>query len=607
MCGILGAVRLDGTALPASLRPQRMARALVHRGPDGKAFFESPRAVLGLLRLAIVAPTEPARVASLQGIHAVTNGEFYNHAALRRALPPELRPATRVDTALVPALFHAFGPEGMARVRGMFATALYDEKKHALHLWRDGCGKKPLFYAVADGTLLFASEAKALFASGLVAPRINLAAAARVLVRGFLDEDEPFAGDVRVLPPGGWLTAVEGRVQVSRPARVDQRLDDDGRITLDRLEDLLARAVERRAGPDVAAAVSLSSGVDSALVAHAARLPCFHVAMPQGEQPAAARMARRLKLPFSTVPLLPPSRATLRRVLWHLETPDVAGCWEMASGLLGLGQALQASGTRVLLTGEGADEIFHGYPWHRVEAALSGLWRLRPSDVTNLAMPHAMVRYSAIRRGGWGLRDARAMEVWRHAAAPQHTQAARECAPLLFPGVDVARVSRPGARAERFADAPHAARQRQLDALERDMHTLPVLHADRLLMASGVEARLPFLDVDLVAAALRVDEPRLADPTHEKPLVRALFERRVGMKAPQKRGYTGLGQPAPTEILSWTRALLRQGCAVVDGSALARLCRRASADDDSAVQVLWRAVVIEEMARVLESAEPPPL
>jgi hypothetical protein len=138
------------------------------------------------------------------------------------------------------------------------------------------------------------------------------------------------------------------------------------------------------------------------------------------------------------------------------------------------------------------------------------------------------------------------------------------------------------------------------------MQTLPVLHADRLFMAYGVEARLPFLDLDVVTHALSLPAPELENPRTEKPVIRALYRRLLGKPASRKQGFTGAPRPENAEVMSWATDLAREGCVTVEGGALAGLADPRCADPEVRAETAWRAIVLEETARVLSMSKPPP-
>lgn len=577
-------------------RVRRMLRQLRHRGPDGDAVWQSPWSVdstggsitLGLCRLAIVDTTATTAVA-VDGVGpdvvaAVTNGELYNHAALRRRLGAAAVPG--VDTNVVPALFRQDGRAFAARLRGMFASVV--AHRGQLHLFRDPLGKKPLFYRRRGDAWLVASEMKGLFPDDTAIADVGRGA--RAFVRGFLDDDEPFLAGVMSVPPGGHVT-IDGRgPRTERVVSFDDVVDDHrrGGDAMAVLDALLGKAVRRRARLQVPARVLLSGGMDSAVVLGHARLPATTLAMPgpRNETVPAARVARRLGCAHNVVTARAAERASARRVLWHTESPDVGGAWQTSTALLDHAAALESAGVRVVLSGEGADELFLGYPWMRLDAGVVGGARQAPLVVgygqTRLRHP-----------------EARSGEVWRRMLERPIEGAVVAAMTSLFPGQDPTMAAAVGPRAAAVDQAPHRARGLQLDALAKDMLTVPVLHADRLWMAHGIEARLPFLDVDLVRAALRLPREQLLDRRVAKPVVRGFYQALLGRPPPPKRGFAGERRPDDDTVLAWAASREKVGVRVVDGDGLRLLRRRAASTASTAdVEVLWRALVVEECAEV---------
>lgn len=593
MCGVFGAVG----ALPADEAVfEGMARRLAHRGPDGVARWRAPRAMLGLVRLAIVGVDEAPRVHAAGAARAVMNGEVYGHARLRRGLGLE----SHSDAAVVPALYARHGVAFVERLDGPFAIALYDEGSRTLHLWRDRLGKKPLFFRQVGRALYFASEQKALLHLPGAPPRLDATAAARFLRRGTLDDGEGLFEGVEAVAPGERVT-VDARGRLTRHrwwslAEVAQRRAVAGVEA--RLGPLLEDAVRRRVPSEVRGGLLLSGGLDSALLGAAlgpGAVPAFTMESDdRGDVRAARAVARHLGLAVTPVALRPPSEATLREALWHLEQPDAFAAWGIASAALQLGRQLRGAGVRVALMGEGADEVFLGYAWDGLQAALERGDAALPADAVRLlgpravrfALQHALARlttpwprardvWMAVASGGVGAFVEPRLEGWLlQRPAPEDAAAARGAAP-----------------------GGAGPRGRQLAGLGHDMLTLPVLHADRLFMASGVEARLPFLDHRLVELALRTPPRLLEVAGTDKPLLRRLAGRWLpGWRPPAKRGFSAAAAPEVGELHRLAAAL-----AGGEPRAVRPEVWRAARGwrDPVRAHALWRLVVLETTARVL--------
>jgi asparagine synthase (glutamine-hydrolysing) len=598
MCGIFGALTIAPNRPPERESFEGMSRKLKHRGPDGVAMAAFSHATLGLNRLAIVGTRELAHVPVLDGVASVMNGEIYNHRALRAGLEKQgVRIASQSDTALVPALFRAKGPDFIDALQGPFAIALYEEKPRRLHLIRDRLGKKPLFFASHRGSVYFASEQKALLGLPGWKPRINFATAQSFLQRGALEEHELLFEGVERVAPGEWVTitasgritprtwwslfeVAKGRVQPLAPAHARAMLVD---------------AVKSRLPEEVKGTLLLSGGLDSTLVGRLARSGledalCMNTPS-QRASGSATKAARLLNLPLRVTEQARPTPSRFFEALWHLETPDEASTWAMAPGLFQLGRQTRAGGAKVALSGEGADELFLGYGWDLLQASHQRGTGDFPRDARQML---------GKRLQHYGLFHSvetlytpfpRAREVWRKLAvgAVDNLASQNSAQWLLHLGGAVAPPP--------SIDGPPNARGRQLYGLAYDMLTLPVLHADRLLMASGVEARLPFLDHRLVELMLRCPLEALEKPGVDKPLLRRWAKRWLPQwRPPPKEGFSAPATPSPRVLHELVRTLRRQAPLAV-APRFWRSSRHWA--DPVRLGALWRAVALESAAQVM--------
>ena len=275
MCGIAGLVAPD---LPASDRlglVRGMVARLRHRGPSGEASWDDGQCALGIARLAIVAPNQPARVLDNErgDILCVVNGELYNHQSLRvdlrnrgYAIPDG------PDTALLPQLYEESGEDFPQALDGMFAVALWDRRNRTLILARDRAGEKPLFIAHSEGRFAFASEPGALVALPWISRTPCAASLARYLVHGYFAGGDSAYSSIRQLPPGHILTLREGVEKQRRYWRPWDHLRADRKSVsaeeaAQRTGAELGSAVLSRVPGEVPFGVFLSGGVDSGMVA----------------------------------------------------------------------------------------------------------------------------------------------------------------------------------------------------------------------------------------------------------------------------------------------------------------------------------------------------
>jgi asparagine synthase (glutamine-hydrolysing) len=272
MCGICGAVSLEGPLNPAIARAiRRMSSALAHRGPDGDGHFVDDSAALGHRRLAIIdraGGDQP--IANEDGsLQIVFNGEIYNHHEIRRQLLARGHVfRTRSDTETIVHAYEEFGSDCVNHLEGMFALAIYDVRAKTLFLARDRLGKKPLFYGSMGGALHFASEIKAMAQSPAWIDELNLDGLEGYLSLGYyLAPDTPYR-HVRSLLPGHWLLLRAGRIESRQywdvPAFDTDQSDEPH--ALDTLGETIQRAVEMRLESEVPLGAFLSGGIDSGLV-----------------------------------------------------------------------------------------------------------------------------------------------------------------------------------------------------------------------------------------------------------------------------------------------------------------------------------------------------
>ena len=370
MCGLNGILRLSADAPPVDRGELLRTRdAMAHRGPDGAGDWISPDGLVGLghRRLAILDPSDAGAqpMASADGrFHIVLNGEIYNFRELRRELLAEGYPfRSESDTEVLLALYARDGAMMLPRLRGMYALAIWDGAARSLLLARDPLGIKPLYYAEAGGVLRFASQVKALEASGAVSREVDLGGLAGFLLWGSVPEPLTIRSAVKALPAGSFLLIEDGRLGEPRgfEAEAPEAMDPAAAV-----ED----SVRAHLVSDVPVAVFLSAGLDSGLIAALARrnLPEPPVTFtlrfdllegtPLDEGPLAAEVARALG-----------TRHVERRV----SRADFADLWPAALAAMDqpsidgfntfvVSRAAREAGLKVVLSGLGGDELFGSYP-----------------------------------------------------------------------------------------------------------------------------------------------------------------------------------------------------------------------------------------------------
>jgi asparagine synthase (glutamine-hydrolysing) len=383
MCGLVGIWRRDGRQADLSAITA-MLSSIGHRGPDGKNVWLGGRVALGHVRLSIIDLTEgsgqPMISPDESGVLAY-NGEVYNYGEIREELEREgVHFRSSGDTEVVLQALHVWGPaRSIERFDGMFAFAYFDRREGALWLGRDRIGIKPLIIAETGAELLFASEAKAVIAHPRMNSQVDRHALAKwIVARGRGPQRMLFAG-VRELEPGClWKITAKGvekrryfhvltAVDVDRLAR---GAAVDPEVFVSSFSDHLKRSVRLHLESDVPLAAMCSGGVDSSLIAAYAKeqvgdIKAYvaDVSWPGGEGAQAARVGRHLQIPVHRVKVDQSCFLNLwPQTVWHSDGPPTH---PSDPALLAVAETCRSHGIKVLLTGEGSDELFGGYDFLR--------------------------------------------------------------------------------------------------------------------------------------------------------------------------------------------------------------------------------------------------
>jgi asparagine synthase (glutamine-hydrolysing) len=397
MCGIAGIIDLTGHRVIEDGVIQRMAQAIIHRGPDEEGYFQRPGVALASRRLSIVGLADgqqPIRNED-RSVSVVFNGEFFDYLEKRAELEAHgHRFVTHCDTEIIPHLWEERGEGMFEQLLGQFALALWDERRHCLILGRDRFGICPLYWTRQRDWLLFASEIKALLASGMVPARPDLHGIDHIFTFSALPGPVTCFEGVRLLPPGRYLQIIPGNDrdaaskvnertywELDFPNRGDEDPGDDPRALVDRFEQLMLQAVEKRLRADVPVGAYLSGGVDSSMITALAchiKGPAINtytvrVKAPELDELSAANLVARhigTKPPivqdFGAGEVL----NTYPELIEAAEAPVIdTSC----AALLQLARRVHICGQKVVLTGEGADEWLVGYPWYKGAKALGYL------------------------------------------------------------------------------------------------------------------------------------------------------------------------------------------------------------------------------------------
>lgn len=366
-----------------------MVGRLTHRGPDGEGFHLAPGIGLGIRRLSIIdLETGAQPISSEDGsVTVVCNGEIYNAPELRNELSAiGHRFRSRSDIEVIVHLYEEYGVQCLDRLRGMFGFALWDASRRRLMLARDRLGIKPLFYAVGRDGLLFGSELKAILAGSNLERTIDVHALKDLLTLGFVLSPKTLFRNIRRLQAGHYLLYHEGSFSVHRywnlrfPATDDHQPLWTQREWAQALRDKLAESVNIHLRSDVPVGAWLSGGIDSSGIVSLMceqtprPVPTFSLAYddPSYDEVTCARTLKdfgRYDLSHREARFSVRDFELLPKAVWHCEDPFGFGV-EMAR--MRLSQTTSRH-VKVVLTGEGADEIFGGYSWFKADRFLRPL------------------------------------------------------------------------------------------------------------------------------------------------------------------------------------------------------------------------------------------
>ena len=550
-----------------------MAQTLEHRGPDDEglhvATYDDGTAVgLGFRRLAIIdLETGNQPIPNEDGsLRVVLNGEIYNYRELRADLVGRgHRFATNSDTEVIVHLYEDFGPRCVERLNGMFAFALWDERERRLLLARDRFGKKPLYYAEVDGSLLFGSELKALLEHPLCPHELDFASLSRYLALEYVPAPHAIFSGVRKLPGGHFLTWEHGRSRIERYWDLVFRPDPSPRSDDEYAEELRERlraAVRRRLVSDVPLGAFLSGGIDSSSVVAmmAEALPAdavktFSIGFAESsfdESAHARRVAEHFGTDHREHVFTPGDMADVLPTVADVLDEPLADASILPTYLL---SRFTREHVTVALGGDGGDELLAGYPTFPADRAASlyvvprllndhvvrPLADLLPVSTDDFSFDFKLKRFLRGAASGEDVRHA----LWLGAFSPTEQK-------RLLAGAGGDPYDEPR---RLFAQAPSTDRVERLiylyakTYLEGDV----LVKVDRASMACSLEVRAPFLDVELVEFLGRVP-PRLKQ--HRLGTKLLLKRALAGMLPPgiASRQKKGFGIP----VAEWLKGSLRE-------------------------------------------------
>src|SRR4051812_28174240 len=567
MCGICGIASATAPSLDAV---RAMSRALRHRGPDSAGEVATGPVALAARRLAIIDLEHGDQPIATEGdaVTVVQNGEIYNH----RELAAQLRGhafRTRCDTEVIGHLYEEHGLRAFERLRGMFAIALWDARERRLVLARDRFGIKPLFHArLRDGGFAFASELRALARAPGFARELDPAALEAYLAFNSIPGPLTAYAAARKLRPGHWLTweARTGAVETGRwarpaPVAAGAVRREPASVLARELRDRLRDSVRAHLVADVPVGVLLSGGIDSsALTALAATespepVQTFSIGFEERsfDELAQARLvARRYDTEHHELVVRPDAAELLPEIVRAFDEPS----GDSSALPTYLVSRLAASHVKVVLTGEGGDELFGGYQTYAADIlaarvgfaarALSPLVERLPSGSGRVPLDYKLKRFTRAAH----LPPLERHHGWKEIFSPEARSA------LLRPDrrgtedpLDVHRA--------RWAETEGADTLARLQDVDRAIYLVDdlLVKTDRMSMAHSLELRVPFLDPVVAELALALPVPARVRGFAKKRLLRSAVEPLVGKEIARGRK-KGFSIPAA----AWLRGELEPFC-----------------------------------------------
>jgi asparagine synthase (glutamine-hydrolysing) len=597
MCGIAGYLNVRQPGADRRTL-ERFAAALAHRGPDGEGFLQDGAVGLAHRRLAIIDLTPTgAQPLLVEHIAVVVNGEIYNYRELRE----ELRAAGQIfagesDTEVLARAYLAWGPSFVHRLRGMWAFAIADREQGTLLCSRDPFGIKPFYYALHGGAFLFASEPAALFAAGVPA-RANLRRAAEYLAVGVCDHTlDTFFSGVEQLEPGA-LVRVDERGAPRLVERVRQR--PEASVSSCSLEEFAASvrgSVHMHLRSDVPVGTCLSGGLDSSTIAalasaeYAAQSGRRFTAITAGcadptrdERPYAASVAAHCELDWHTV--VPDGEQFARDADDCIRAQGEPVLSPSAYYQYCVMRTARQLGLKVMLDGQGADELLGGYERYlplaaRDDARCRGVLAAMPEFVRGaLGTTPGLGGMLGLAAYYW-MPTLRRWTVRKRIAfmSAENQDVVYELLRSMAPAYQSLTAARIG---------------------DITRYSLPALLRceDRNSMAHSVEARVPYVDREVASCAFRLPMTSLLQGGYSKYPVRRLAAQVLPAEIAWRKSKLGFEPP----VGEWLAAISERMQSVVEQSVLiARLCRAVPRLDSMSSGMRWRLFNLASWERIFK-------
>jgi asparagine synthase (glutamine-hydrolysing) len=641
MCGLCG-IAAPRAANRSVNRDEltRMRDTLTHRGPDGAGVFVETAANgasvgLGHRRLSIVDVAHGSQpMASDDGrFQLVYNGEVYNHPTVMAELKSRgVQYHTHCDTETVLHLYERYGHDAPTHMRGMFAAAIWDRREHSLFLCRDRFGVKPVYYHHApDGTLIFASEIKAILAANGIRPQLNISALPDFLANHAPSGHDTLFSGIKRLPAGHTLTWKDGQVEIRR--YWDLSFEPDPTLAkapeaeiVERYRDGFREAVRLRLMADVPLGMFLSGGIDSAAITAMMselvddQIKTFSVAFAEreaNELKYARLVAQRYQTDHHEVVVSPSEFfEALPRLVWHEDEPPA----HPSSIALFFVSRLAAERVKVVLTGEGSDETLAGYNRYRAT-----VMQMQVGSVYESVVPDALreVVREQIDERTWGRLwqrlsrtilsrpttvDSLYFDNFSVFSRQEQRELLSQSSAEAVAGIDPYEAYHAAYVA---SDAGSLLNKLLYADTKTYLHEL-LMKQDQMSMAASIESRVPFLDHPLVEfAASMPDRMKLRGTTTKWVLRQAmqdllppeiLSRKKMGFPVPIGAWFRGTWRSVVDEFVLGERAMRR---GLFQPAELLGIVTAHTLEGENHSERLWALVTLEIWQRIFLDGEAP--
>jgi len=564
MCGITGVFNFSGGPPVERDVIERMADALAHRGPDDSGFYVEDRLGFGFKRLSIIDLTSGNQPIYNEdrSIVMICNGEIFNYKELRHELESKgHRFYTHSDVEVLAHLYEEHGTDFLNKLNGQFAFAIFDRKTNTLLLARDHVGIAPLFYTVIDNTFIFASEIKAILKHPLVRREVDLTALDQIFSFPGLVSPRTMFKNIHSLKPGHSILIRDGRIEVNEYWDLNYPLAseiDTGKpesYYIEKLDELFSRSVQYRLQADVPVGFYLSGGMDSSLTAsvirklHSEKRHSFSIGFQQAdidERKYQELMADAVgSIHHNVIFDWPDISNRLRQVIYHAETP-LKESYNTCS--LTLSELVRENGIKVVLTGEGADELFAGYVGYRFDMQ-------RGEFDDDLYSPEMMME-KEIREKLWGDPEffyERNQYELRETKQAIYSKGVNERF-REFDSVNQDLVDR-----AKLAGRHPMHKRSYIDFKLRIADHLLADHGDRVAYANSIEARYPFLDVEFIEFVKTIPPSLMINGPVEKYILKRLSEKYLPEQIIHREKFAFVAPGSPyliRENIEWINDLL---------------------------------------------------